>query len=642
MTVEAVFKSLSSGSVKPAAHTYRPEIDGLRAVAVLPVLLFHAGLAGFENGYLGVDIFFVISGYLITGILLDERRRTGKVSFISFYERRLRRILPALAVVVTASAAAAWFVLTPVRMEEFSKSVISAFTFSANFWFLAQTHYFSTATDEQPLIHLWSLGVEEQFYVALPLLVLLTNRIPEKALFVAIGVLGVASLLLSELVSAASPDAAFYRPDTRAWELLAGAACAFLASGKICFPQLLAAAGAALIALSLFVLPGPGLPNFLAVPVCLGTALVLLSATGASGIGRILAAPGITHIGLISYSLYLWHQPLLALARVRQMAPLSTGLTCMVLAICVVLASATWYFVERPFRDRSRTDRKTVVACSAFAASALVGFGAAGSGDGYAFRYGELKEKYFASVDVIDDLQSTKSKAIRMGICHFRADRSPPLDRFLEDWNCRGSASGADTLVVGDSHAADKAAALRLNGIDIAQMTGAGCSVVPSLMSRDCRRLFDKVVAEYTGFHRVDRLIIANKQLPNIYTRQQVAEAIKFWQPLGARIFWFSDMPQFTELEDRKAQNILARGDASSGAFPSTLDEARRNYAYMVDLEHGQFTAVDSASLFCSLSECQPFVKSRGWIASPYGHLTAIGAYLFGQKLLQHDPTFRS
>ena len=151
------------------ASRYRPEIDGLRAIAVVPVLLFHAAFPGFENGYLGVDIFFVISGFLIAGLLLDERERTGTISLPRFYARRIRRIIPALVVVVVATAALALAFLTPLRMQELASSIVAAFTFSANFWFWSQDVYFATEAAEQPLIHLWSLAVEEQFYVIFPI-----------------------------------------------------------------------------------------------------------------------------------------------------------------------------------------------------------------------------------------------------------------------------------------------------------------------------------------------------------------------------------------------------------------------------------------------------------------------------------------
>ncbi|GLQ82931.1 hypothetical protein GCM10007881_64540 [Mesorhizobium huakuii] len=620
----------------------RPEIDGLRAVAIVPVLLFHAGFDGFANGYLGVDIFFVISGYLITGLLLDERRRTGSISIVSFYERRVRRIVPALVIVVASSALGAWFILTPIRMEEFAGSVIAAFTFSANFWFLAQTHYFSTSADQQPLLHLWSLGVEEQFYVLFPLLFVFATEAADRVLIIAIVGFALASLAGGQMVSTTSPDAAFFRPDTRTWELLIGSACAFVTAKHVPYRETVAIIGSSLIGLSLFVLPGPVAPNFLAVPVCAGTAMVLVSATATSGVGRALAAPGIAHLGLISYSLYLWHQPLLALARIQQMGALSPAITCAILLLSFALATVTWLFVETPFRDRKRFTRPTIFAAGSAAAIALISFGIGGNATaGYSFRYGELAGRYFEALGKLDDEVSTRSRAIGMGVCHFRADMSPPIDQFLRDWKCIGSGNGASILVIGDSHAADKAAAFKLNGVEVAQMTVAGCSSVPSLMTADCRQIFDWV-KEYARIHKFRDLVIANKQYPNVYTPEQIDGALRFWQPLGARIFWFSDMPQFVDIEDWKAKNLVANGDASKGAIPVTLAEAKASFETMHSQENGRFTTVDSSRLFCAISwqsDCAPYVDGQGWVAAAGGHLTAVGAYFFGRQIL-NDPDF--
>ncbi|QND63845.1 acyltransferase [Mesorhizobium loti] len=620
---------------------YRPEVDGLRAVAIVPVLFFHAGIGGFANGYLGVDIFFVISGYLITSLLCDERRRTGTVSILGFYERRVRRIVPALVFVVASTTVGAWFLLTPIRMEEFAGSVVATFTFSANFWFLAQTHYFSTAADQQPLLHLWSLGVEEQFYVLFPLLILLTIRASDRTLAFGIAGLAAASLMLGQIVSMMSPDAAFYRPDTRAWQLLIGSVCAFVTIKNVPYRETVSIFGIALIGLSLFVLPGPVAPNLLSVPICLGTAFVLVSATARSGVGRALAAPGVTNIGLISYSLYLWHQPLLALARIQHMGALSPAMSFWILLVSAILAIATWHFVEAPFRNRGRFGRASIFAAGIAAAVALIGFGTGGNATaGYSFRYGELAAKYFEAVGVIDDQGSTRSKAIGMGVCHFRADMSPPIEQFLRDWKCTGSGEGASILVIGDSHAADKAAAFKLNGVDVAQMTGAGCSAAPSLMSADCRRIFDWV-KEYAKTHRILALVIANMQFPNvIYTPERIDDALRFWQPVGGRIFWFSDMPQFVDIEDWKARNLIANGDASKGAIPITLAEAKSSFDTMHSKENGRFTTIDSKRLYCAISEqndCAPYLAGQGWLATAGGHLSAVGAYLFGRQLLS-DP----
>lgn len=606
----------------------------------MPVLLFHAGFNTIANGYLGVDMFFVISGYLITSLLLDERRRTGTISLLGFYERRVRRIMPALMFVTASSAVAAWFSLTPIRMEEFAGSVVAAFTFSANFWFWAQTHYFSTSADQQPLLHLWSLAVEEQFYVLFPLLILLFARATDRVLFATLATLAIVSLASAQFVSSASPDAAFYRPDTRAWELLIGSLSAFTVGKRVPHRDLVTTFGTCLIGFSFFVFPSPAAPNLLTLPICLGTALVLMATTSGSGVGWLLASPGMRYLGLISYPLYLWHQPLFALARIHQMEALSVEWICKILLTSVVLATATWIFIEKPFRNRGVLGTRALFWSVLGGSAVVVGFGLGGiSTAGYSFRFGELAAKYFDEVGVIDDQGSTRNKAIGMGVCHFRADMSPPIDQFLRDWKCTGSGSGSSVLVIGDSHAADKAAAFKLNGVDVTQMTGAGCSAASSLMSSDCRRVFDWARV-YAANHRIRTLVIVNMQLPHLYTPDQISDAIAFWEPGGARIFWFSDMPQFVDIEDWKARNLLTNGAASKGTIPVTLAEAVSSFDSMHDKEDGRFTTINSKRLFCSISEqndCAPFLDDRGWLATAGGHLSVVGAYLYGRQLLA-DP----
>ena len=235
-----------------------------------------------------------------------------------------------------------------------------------------------------------------------------------------------------------------------------------------------------------------------------------------------------------------------------------------------------------------------------------------------------------------------------MGVCHFREDMSPPLDLFLTAWNCTGSGRGFSILVVGGSHAADKAAALKLNGVDVGQMTGAGCSVVPSRMSRTCRQMFDEILQRQVQTKQYETIILATQQLDLStgdsarYTAEDVDEAIEFWKPMGGELLWLSDMPEFTALEDRKAENLLVRSDAMSGSYPVTIEQAHSNFDFMHSLERGRFSTLDSASLYCAITAaeggCLPFVEGRGWVALPVGHLTALGAHLFGEQLLRSPP----
>lgn len=332
---------------------YRPEIDGLRALAIVPVILFHAGYYRFSGGFLGVDIFFVISGFLICGIIQRELA-AETFSIVSFYERRVRRILPALLLVIWACfpAAIAW--MLPSEAARFSTSVLAAVTFSSNFYFWSTTNYFSPDAGELPLLHLWSLGVEEQFYIVFPLIMMFLLRGRQTALPWVLGCLFIVSLGLAEWLRRVDELANFYVLPTRSWELLAGALLtqwkipACLAAGRGRFvAEGASIAGLLMIGGSILWL-GHGFPApsiYTLVPVA-GTCLVLAFAGQQNICGRLLSLAPVRFVGLISYSAYLWHQPVLAFGHIHPL-----GITRSVaVALTFVLATLSWWFVERPFR----------------------------------------------------------------------------------------------------------------------------------------------------------------------------------------------------------------------------------------------------------------------------------------------------
>ena len=332
---------------------YRREIDGLRAIAVLPVILFHAGITIFSGGYIGVDVFYVLSGYLITGILLAELE-AEKFSLLRFYERRARRILPALFVVILVCLPLAWHWMLPNQFKDFAATVISVIFFSSNIYFMFQQGYFAPNAELNPLLHTWSLAVEEQYYLLFPPLLFLFWKFGRQRAFALITGLAVLSFMLSEWGWRNHPTANFYLAPTRAWELLAGSACAFWMAHKA--PKAndaMAACGLAMIIFSIFYFdkntPFPS--SFTLVPV-LGTAVVVLFGKDENWTARLLSWGPFVGIGLISYSAYLWHQPLFAFARIVSLREPSTGLMAFLAALSFALAYLTWRLVETPFRQR--------------------------------------------------------------------------------------------------------------------------------------------------------------------------------------------------------------------------------------------------------------------------------------------------
>lgn len=349
---------------------YRPEIDGLRGIAVLAVILFHAELLGFRSGYLGVDIFFVISGYLIATIILLQLR-SGKFSILDFYERRARRILPALLAMVAVVLPIAYVYLLPKDLVAFGWSVISVATFTSNFLFSGRVGYFDLAAHLEPLLHTWSLAVEEQFYLFFPLLVALIWRWRQQRLAVVLGVLAASSLALAMAQVSKRPDFVFFQIIPRAWELLAGVLTALYVArsdGQPLGPktrEVGSAIGLMLVVASFLVFDESPLPGVLnnVVPV-FGTCLLLACSNRETGAGRVLASRGLVFVGLISYSAYLWHQPLFAFVRYIGPSDISSILSPVLVLMSLGIGYLSYRFVEQPFRRKGYLSRRQIFAGS--------------------------------------------------------------------------------------------------------------------------------------------------------------------------------------------------------------------------------------------------------------------------------------
>ncbi|MEI6799366.1 MAG: acyltransferase family protein [Pseudomonadota bacterium] len=361
---------------------YRPEIDGLRAIAVLPVILFHAGFSTFSGGFVGVDVFFVISGFLITSIIVKDVE-AGTFSFWDFYERRARRILPALFLVMLCCIPFAWMWMLPMELKAFSTSVVSVCLFVTNVLFWRQSGYFDAAAELKPLLHTWSLAVEEQFYIIFPIAILLLWRFGRRNVISSIALVVILSLALSQYASNHYPSANFYLLPTRAWELMAGALCSFAIVGhSIPRDNILSLAGLAAIVVSVFAydetIPFPSLYALLPV---LGTCAILLFARQGTLVGALLSMKPVVGIGLISYSAYLWHQPLFAFARIRSLTEPTSQLMLLLAVASIALAYLSWRFVEVPARRRGAwplPSRRTAFATLGVVAAAFITAGMAG------------------------------------------------------------------------------------------------------------------------------------------------------------------------------------------------------------------------------------------------------------------------
>jgi peptidoglycan/LPS O-acetylase OafA/YrhL len=488
---------------------YRREIDGLRAVAVIPVVLFHAGFEIFSGGYVGVDVFFVISGYLITSIIFSELEQ-GKFSIIRFYERRARRILPALFFVMLFCIPFAWIWMVPSQLNDFGRSLAAVSLFASNVLFWRESGYFAPAAEEKPLLHTWSLAVEEQYYMLFPLFLLLAWRFGRSRVFYAIAAIAAVSLLLCEWASHHAPVANFYLAPTRAWELLAGSLCAFVQFGKDQKrDEILAALGLGLIVLAIFAFDdSTPFPSLYALAPAGGTALIILFGTKGTWTAKLLSNRAFVGIGLISYSIYLWHQPLFAFARIYDThEPPQIYMLCLA-ALSLGLAYLSWKYIEEPFRRKQRRLLPSTPAMLNASAAALLVFLGAGIVTHAADGFRALK-----STDRQRLLMNTATPSPKRDACHIQGPdfRDP-------DAACEYFSNDVRFAIFGDSHTVELAYAvadkLREYGVGVKHLSFSACLPLyeKERHSSDC--------ASWTSA-AIDS-IIADKNIENIVVSYRI------------------------------------------------------------------------------------------------------------------------
>lgn len=425
---------------------YRKEVDGLRALAVIPVIFFHAGFSLLSGGFVGVDIFFVISGYLITYLLLEEHSK-GNFSLLRFYERRVRRILPALFFMLACTLPAAWYWLLPSQFKEFSQSIAAVVLFCSNVFFYFKTGYFASAVDEKALIHTWSLAVEEQFYIVFPLLLMLVWRLCRDKLAGILIAIAIVSYIAAEVLSRSYPSLSFYAMPTRAWELLAGSLCAIFLFKRQRLPSHtpLALAGLLLMLLSFFVLhKSLPWPSFYTLLPVIGACLVILFAHN-TPVARVLSTPMLVGLGLVSYSAYLWHQPLLAFARVGFLGGAPQWLLYLLAAAAFPIAALSWKYIEQPFRKKR--DKAFVLPVMALAAMVIVSAG----GLMLFAAAGHIKQGFQHRFALPESVANTIARSTNAYQCF-----DLPYPHREQRWGCdigdQSEDKPYDFLVWGDSH----------------------------------------------------------------------------------------------------------------------------------------------------------------------------------------------
>lgn len=455
---------------------YRAEIDGLRAVAVIPVILFHAGFETFSGGFVGVDVFFVISGYLITTIILADMD-AGAFSLANFYDRRARRILPALLFITAVCIPFAWRLLLPNDMENFTQSLVAVATFSSNILFWLQSGYFDTAAEFKPLLHTWSLAVEEQYYVLFPLFLMLTWKLGKGWIAAILALIALLSLGMAQWGSIYTPSAAFYLLPARGWELLVGSFVAFFLLNKKAVKgnQWLSLLGLLMILYAVFVFDEQTpFPSFYTLIPVIGVALIILFASPDTVAHRLLSNKGLVGIGLISYSAYLWHQPLFVFARYASPTEPSALLFAALSLMTFLLAYLTWRMVEQPFRARHKIDTKTLVPVLSIGMVGVLAIGLAGHvSEGY-------RNQRFANDDLarLNSAKRSEASRCRFGDCGL------------------AHAKEEDFLLIGDSNAYHFSAPLdelmAKNGLQLFNLALAGCAPLKGVIRKDESRGFNK------------------------------------------------------------------------------------------------------------------------------------------------------
>lgn len=490
--------------------SYRPDIDGLRAVAVASVLLFHCGVPGFSGGYVGVDVFFVISGYLITGHLASDIA-AERMSILRFYERRIRRIVPALFVMLLLAWFAATWVLLPFYLLETSKALIAAAASVSNIYLWRTANYFAFDSSFQPLLHTWSLSVEEQFYLVIPVLMMLTAKPLRGRWIWLFGPLCVVSFTLSQYATTTFATANFYLLPTRAWELGLGALVATARLPLITrrpTAELTGLAALLLILLPVFLFndatPFPGLN---AIYPCLGSALLIHVGRSARPTATaLISTQPFVALGLISYSLYLVHWPIVSLMRYRDVGALDPAQIVAVLIASLVLATISWHFIEQPFRRPNPvlTQRRILLGgVTAAVATCLVGWTGILT-QGFPSRFPD-----FAEQDIPGRVAWKPDRCFLADDLNYRRWSLPDCIRI--------TTGPTRILLWGDSFAAQYMPGLLANAGElkatVIQYTAAGC--LPVLGSRSygllpCQGFSDHVLSIIRE-QKIDTVVIAGR-----------------------------------------------------------------------------------------------------------------------------------
>ena len=618
------------------AASYRRDIDGLRAVAVAVIILTHAGVAGFSGGFVGVDMFFVISGYLIYRDLIG-RLNEGRLSVTGFYARRFRRILPGLYVATALTLGVATLIMLPGELDETARAALGAVLLVPNIVDLTQTGYFDHDAIAKPLLHAWSLGVEAQFYLIAPILPFVLRRAGETRRVAFLCLLFAVALGGCIAICHLSRDAAFFLMPSRIFEFVIGCILAESAIPAVKARWMAeATTGAALIALAIAVTmfsAATPLPGLLSLVPCIATAAIIhVGSTHRTFVAGLIGRREPAFIGRLSYSVYLWHWPIIVFVRYRDVPniyafPIMLG----ILSIASVLS---WRYIETPFRNpRARARRLSPIllpaGASAIVACCLVLL--AGNG---------LPDRFPSNVASVASYYSyAKRKPFRQGVCFITSNESSSDFDIPACLAVRQDEK--NVLIVGDSHAAHLWSGIRDTwpGVNLLQATASGCKpVLDPVGAERCTSLMRRIFEQFVPTHHLDAIIIAG--LWDEADIPALVRTIETLRPYVGGMIVFGPMPRYDEpVSTLLAKSMLNDDLAEMASHQITsvkpLDDRMRAAISPIA------TYISPYQAMCPARRCRLFASNGIPMQFDYHHLTKEGSdWLMDQIRERSGPLF--
>ncbi len=635
---------LEPQSTQSTGLRYRPDIDGLRAVAVLAVLAYHY-LGEPSGGYIGVDVFFVISGYLLSAIIISAVQ-AARFSLSGFYERRIRRIFPALFALLAITSAFAWFFLLPPDIVSFSRSTLAASLSISNFYFWQNSNYFDAPSAVRPLLHTWSLGVEEQFYIVLPIFIVLLQRYLPRYLRTTVVAVGIASFVWSVVDVRIDPGAAFFLPLTRAWELLLGTVLALriipVPRSRV-WREVIAACGilgilGSLVSLTVNTLfPGE---NAL-LPCGAAAAIILAGEKGSTLTSRFLSRRPLVFVGLISYSLYLWHWPILVFSRIaafRQFdAPATIGARLLLAFISIGIATVSWRFVETPFRTGPRRPAKRAIfifggTCVAiFVVTAL----ALSSMRGLTGRFSPPANAVAEYLDYGESHPNDLKALFGSGSCFL--DRREAVTHFNKQECLKPIPGKQQVLIFGDSHAANLRYGLEssIPKLNFLQATSSSCPptlVQNRISTPECKEFVNKVLNEYIPEKSITMVLLdANWTSADL---KNLTDTVDLLHRRGVSVVIFGPFPVYDSDLPRLLAKSIAYGDLE---YPHKHLEPQQR---ILDAQMSQMAKdtwhvpyVSPLRVICPDNGCIEYAAKDVPLEFDQSHLTLQGSAYFGHQV---------